>query len=132
MKHNLVPIEISEGETDRVVDLLLYKIPYVLNKKIPVVLGNQNKIFICRGCLNFYTSENSLKIHKSKCENQKITIFRFSSEYHLHWKTHFHKSPLDFRIIADFEADNAIDNSSILKKKQFLFFCKIQSVKLII
>ena len=32
-KLNLVPIEISKNDSDRVVDLLLYKNHYVLNKK---------------------------------------------------------------------------------------------------
>ena len=31
-------------------------------------------------------------------------------------KNHFHKNPLYFRIIADFEADNEIDGSDIGKK----------------
>ena len=32
------------------------------------------------------------------------------------WKKHFHKNPLCFRIIADFEADNEIDGSNIGNK----------------
>ena len=31
-KHNLIPIEISKNESDRVVDLLIYKNHYALNK----------------------------------------------------------------------------------------------------
>ena len=36
-----------------------------------------------------------------------------SSESHLHWKKQFHKNPLYFSIIADFEADNEVDGSSV-------------------
>ena len=54
-----------------------------------------------------------LKLHKSKCENNDITTIRTSPESYLHWKKHFHKNPLNFRIYADFEADNGIDKSSI-------------------
>ena len=55
-------------------------------------------------------------IHKPKCKNYDITTIRTSSESHSHWKNHFHKSPLYFRIYADFEADNEIDDSSIGNK----------------
>ena len=57
-----------------------------------------------------------LKIHKPKCEIYDITTIRTSSESCLQWKNHFHKNSIYFRIYADFEADNEIDNSSIGKK----------------
>ena len=57
-----------------------------------------------------------LRIHKPKCENIDITTIRISSESHLHWKNHFHKNPLCFRIYADFEADNEKDNSIVGNK----------------
>ena len=79
-------------------------------------LRDHHKTFLCRRCLNSYTSENMLKIHKPKCENNDITTIRISSESHLHWKKHFHKNPLYFRIYADFEADNEKDNSIVGNK----------------
>ena len=39
-----------------------------------------------------------------------------SPESHLHWKDHFHKNRLYFRIYADFEADNEKDISHIGNK----------------
>ena len=74
------------------------------------------KKFLCRRCLNSYISENMLKIHKSKCENNDITTIRTSSQSHLHWNNHFHTIPLYFRTIADFEADNEKDDFSVGKK----------------
>ena len=115
-KHNLFPIEFSENKSDRVVDLLIYKNHYVLIKKLNVFLGDHHKNFLCRRCLNSYTSENMLRIHKPKCENNDITTIRTSSDSHLHWKNHFHKNPLYFRIYADFEADNEKDNSIVGNK----------------
>ena len=50
---------------------------------------------------------------KQKCENIDITTLRTSANSHLHWKNHFHKNPLYFRMYADFEADNEKNNSSI-------------------
>ena len=89
---------------------------YTLIKKLNVFLGDQNQIFICRLCLNSYTSENMLMLHKPKGGNNDITTIRTSSESHLRWKDHFYKNPIYFRIYADFEADNEKDISSIGNK----------------
>ena len=55
-------------------------------------------------------------LHKQKCGEGDITTLRTSPESHLHCKNHFHRSPLYFRIYADFQADNEIDKSSIGNK----------------
>ena len=115
-KHNLILIEESKNDSDRVVDLLIYKNHYALNKKLNVLLGDHHKIFIPRCCLNPYTSENVIMIRKPNCEKNDITTIRTSIDSHLHWKNHFHKTPIFFRIYADFEVDNEIDNSCIVNK----------------
>ena len=74
-KHNFLPFEIRKNDSDRVVDLLLYKNQYAFLKKLFVFLGDHNKNFICRGRLNSYTRENMLRIHKSKCENNDISYY---------------------------------------------------------
>ena len=63
--------------------------------------------------MSSYTSKNLLMKHKEKCGDDNITTIRTSNVSHLHWKKHFHKNPLYFRIYADFEADNDKDNSII-------------------
>ena len=115
-KHNLVRIDISKNELDKVIDLLLYKNHYALIKKLHVFSGNHIESSICRRCLNSYITGNMLMLHTPKCEDQDLTAIRTSSEPNFHWKDHFHKNPLYFRIFADFGADNAIDNSSIGNK----------------
>ena len=60
-KHNLKPIEISKNESDRVVDLLIYRNHYALIRKLHVILGDHIKSFVCRRCLNSYLSENMFK-----------------------------------------------------------------------
>ena len=112
-KHKLIPIGVSKNDSDRVIDLAIYKNHYVLIKNLDVFLGDYNKKFICRRCLCSYTSENMLIKHKPKCENNDITSIKTSNESHLYWKKHFHKNPLYFRIYADFEADNEKDNSTV-------------------
>ena len=115
-KHKLIPIEISKNDSDRVIDLAIYKNHYVLIKKLDVFLGDHNKKFICRRCLSSYTSENMLIKHNQKSGDYNITTIKTSNESHLHWKNHFHKNPLYFRIYADFEADNEKDNSIVGNK----------------
>ena len=80
-----------------------------------VFLGHHHKVFICRRCLNSYTSENLLMLHKQNCGGDNITTIRTSFESHLHWKEHFHKQPF-FRINADFEVDKETNKSSIGNK----------------
>ena len=104
-------MRLVKNNLDRVIDLAIYKNHYVLIKKLDVFLGDNNKKFFCRQSLSSYTSENMLKKHKEKCDDNNITTIRISNESHLHWKKHFHKNPLYFRIYADFEADNEKDNS---------------------
>ena len=96
-------------------------------KKLNKSLGDHHRIYIYRICLNSYTSENMLMLHKPKSENRDITTIRTSSDSYLRWKKLFHKNPLFFRIFTDFKADNEIDNSSIVNKttniyKQSLVF----------
>ena len=62
-----------------------------------------------------------LKKHKEKCGDDNITVIRTSNELHLHWKKHFHKNPIFFRIYADFEADNEKDNSIIGNKTKNIY-----------
>ena len=115
-KHKLIPIEISKNNSDRVIDLAIYKNHYVLIKKLDVFLGDHNKKFICRRCLSSYTSENMLMKHKEKCGDDNITSIKTSNKSHIRWEKYFHKNPLYFRIYADFEADNEKDNRCIGNK----------------
>ena len=115
-RHKLIPTEVSKNISDRIIDLAIYKNHYVLIKKLDVFLGDHNKKYICRQCLSSYTSENMLITRKQKCAEDNITTIKTSNESHLHWKKHFHKNPLYFRIYADFEADNEKNNSVVGKK----------------
>ena len=83
-KHNLLPTEISKNESDNVIDLLIYKNHYALIKKLHVFLGNHNKSFVCRRCLNSYTCENALINHKEKCGDDNICTIRTSNESQLY------------------------------------------------
>ena len=93
-KHNLIPIEFSKIDSDRVFDLLIYKKHFALIKKLNAFLGDHHRNFICRRCLNSYINENAFETHKENCGDDNICTIRISSESHLHWKKRFHKNPL--------------------------------------
>ena len=120
-RHKLIPIECSKNDSDGVVDLLIYKNHYALIKKINVLSVDHHKNFMCGRCLDSYSRENMLMSHKPKCENMDIITIRTSSESHLHWKKHFHKNPVCFRIYADFEAHKEKDNTNIGYKTTIFF-----------
>ena len=87
MKQNLIHIEISKNESNRVVDLLLFKNHYALIKKLKIFLGDHNKNFIIKGCSITYINDKTLINHKRKYgEYDKCTI-RTSSESHFFGKT---------------------------------------------
>ena len=110
-KHKLIPVEISKNESDKVIDLLIYKNHYVLIKKLNVFIGKHDCKYICRECLNSYTTHNMLIKHKKLCqENQQL---KTSPNSHIYWKKYFQKNKLYFRVYADFEADNKKENTNI-------------------
>ena len=62
---------------------MLYKNHFVLIKKLPEFLGKLDSKYICRRCLNCYTSQNGLIKHKQRCEQQERTALKTSNESHL-------------------------------------------------
>ena len=111
MKHKLIPIECSKNETDRFVDLLIYKNQHVLNQILDVFSGKQDYRYICRRWLYSYTNQDVLINEIQKCSQQEIISKKTSKESQLYWKDRFHKNSFYFRNFADFEADNEIDIS---------------------
>ena len=110
-KHKLVPIEISKNESDKVIDLLIYKNHYALIKKLNVFIGKHDCKYICRKCLNSYTTNSMLIKHKNLCSQNQI--LKTSPNSHIYWKKYFQKNKLYFRIYADFEADNKKEYTNI-------------------
>ena len=87
------------------------------------MLRTHNCNCFCRKCLNSNTCQNMLIKHEEKCEQkQEITTITTSDESYSYWKNHFHKNPLYFLIIVDFEADNEFYNSNIGNKTTII--CK--------
>ena len=59
--------------------------------------------------------------HKDQCIQKRTTSPKTSFDSHLHWKNHFDKNSSYFRVYANFEADNEIDNSSIVNKTNNIY-----------
>ena len=103
-KHKLIRIEIGKNESGKVIDLLIYKNQYVLIKKLNVFIGKHDSKYVCRKCLNSYTTHSMLVKHKNLCkETQQL---KTSPNSNMYWKKRFQKNKLYFGIYADFEADN--------------------------
>ena len=84
-KYQLIPVDLSKRESDRIIDLLIYQNHYVVIKNSNVFLGNHNCNFVCRTCLSFKTCQIMLKKNKEKTEQtQEITTVRTSDESHLY------------------------------------------------
>ena len=116
-KHKLIPIELSKNEKDKVIDVLIYKNHYALNKKLNVFIDKEDNKYTCRKCLSGYTSDNMINKHKQKCDmRHDIATIKTSNTPYTHWDIHCHKNPVYFRISADFEADNEIDSKCNGKK----------------
>ena len=86
-------------------------------KKLNVFIGKEYNKYICRKCLNGFTSDNMIIKHTQKCDmRQDITTIKTSNKPYLNWDKHCHKNPVHFRIYADFEDDNEIDDTCIGNK----------------
>ena len=80
-KHKLTPIQISKNDSDKVINLMVYKNHYVLIKKLNMFLGDHHKNFICRRRLNSYTRENMSMMHKQKCGDDNITTIKLQMNH---------------------------------------------------
>ena len=85
-RHKILPIEIITNESDRFIDLLVYKNHYVLIKKLHIFLGNHNCNYVSRRCLKYYTSQDVLIKHKQQCGELDISSVRLRNDSHLYWK----------------------------------------------
>ena len=103
-KHKLIPIENSKNNSDRVIDLAIYKKHYVLIKQLDVFSGDHNKKLNCRQCLSSSTCENILMKHKEKCRVNIITTIKNSKESHLKWKKTFSEESALFSDICRFRS----------------------------
>ena len=129
-RHKSIPIEISKKNSDKVIDLTIYKKHYVLIKKLDVFLGDHNRKLNCRQCLSSYTSENILIKHKQKCGDDNITTIKISNKSHLQWENILIRT---LYILGFMQISKLIKKKIILLYviKQLIFINKIQYLMVI-
>ena len=59
-RHKLIPVEISENISDKVIDLLLIKKHYALLENLHVRLGNHDSKRKCTSCSSSFSCQNTL------------------------------------------------------------------------
>ena len=77
-------MKLVKNNSEKVIDLAIYKNHYVLIKKLDVFLRDHNEKSIYRQCLNSNTSKNLLIKHKQKCGEDNLPTIKTTSESHLH------------------------------------------------
>ena len=88
-KYKLIPIEINKNESDKVIDLIIYKNHYVFIGKLNVFIAKRDCKYVCRKCLKSYTTHSMLVKYKKLCEeNQQLKTFSNSQIY---WNKYFQK-----------------------------------------
>ena len=79
--------------------------------------GKDDKKYIWGRYLYSYTNHNVLINHIQNCGQQEVTSTKLSREPYIFWENHFHRNPVPFRIIADFEAEYKIGDDKVVGKK---------------
>ena len=73
--YKLVWLYISKlNENKRIIDLILYKIHYILLKKLHDFIGKHDCRYLCRNCLGGYTIQSELTNFKRICENENRSV----------------------------------------------------------
>ena len=75
-RQKLGPCEISKNESDKDINLLIYKSHYVLFENFYVFLRKHDCKFICRRCLSSYLYQNTLTKHMKRCSRQEIPTIK--------------------------------------------------------
>ena len=130
------PIYISNQKFKNLMDLLLVTIEnkshYVYIKDFNRFMfhktKNKNRNYLCKSCLQCFSSKNMLAEHKKVCLNingaQSVRLEKGTIEF----KNHFKQIPVPFKVYANFECNletvESDDGSSQkVSRSHSLYFC---------
>lgn len=127
--YTLEPLYLTkEYDKNDVIDLLLYENHYMWIKQLDLFFktdsDHDNRIYLCRKCLNKFTNENALIKHKELCDNYDYCklIMPTEKDYKLEYKKYHFKNKVPFVIYGDFESLNKeltdIDRKEIYYKRK--------------
>ena len=105
---------INEEDSKTIIDLLYLEdgetTHYCLIKDLNSYLctESRHKGFVCRNCLDVYSTKQALENHKIRCLSNETCVTKMPKENKniLEFKNHHYKSRLPVAIYADFEAIN--------------------------
>ncbi|MCG8431126.1 MAG: hypothetical protein MJA29_08125, partial [Candidatus Omnitrophica bacterium] len=108
----LEPLYLSaDNEVDRVtIDLLYYKEHYMCLKDINIFYNKSDghKKYLCKTCMNAFSSDSALENHIKKCKDQDYCEIKLPTlnKSNLKFKNHHFKNRVPFVVYADFESIN--------------------------
>ena len=76
----------EHNQNRRIIDLILNKNHYKLPKNIHVFKGKHDNCYICRKCLNSYSIQSELTIHKKICGIKNKPVYIPCKETHVKWE----------------------------------------------
>ena len=90
-----VPLNISKHNGKRrIYDLNLYKNHSILLKKLHIFIGKHDSHYICPNCLNSYTDQSEVAIHKRIFDNKAKSIYIPCEENHVQWDKFYRRMPI--------------------------------------
>ena len=134
------PIYVSDKEFEDLMDLLLLinddKSHYVYIKYFDRFMfhktKNKNKKWLCKSCLQCFSSDSVLIKHKENClsVNGKQSLEKGITEF----KNYFKQTPISFKIFADFECNlESVDcNEGYYIKNNKITFLVVSLIKLFV
>ena len=134
------PIYVSDKEFEDLMDVLLLtnddKSHYVYIKYFERFMfhktKNKNKKWLCKSCLQCFSSDSVLIKHKENClsVNGKQSLEKGITEF----KNYFKQTPISFKIFADFECNlESVDcNEGYYIKNNNITFLVVSLIKLFV
>ena len=134
------PIYVSDKKFEDLMDLLLLinddKSHYVYIKYFDRFMfhktKNKNKKWLCKSCLQCFSSDSVLIKHKENClsVNGKQSLEKGITEF----KNYFKQTPISFKIFADFECNlESVDcNEGYYIKNNKITFLVVSLIKLFV
>ena len=134
------PIYVSDKEFEDLMDVLLLtnddKSHYVYIKYFERFMfhktKNKNKKWLCKSCLQCFSSDSVLIKHKENClsVNGKQSLEKGITEF----KNYFKQTPISFKIFADFECNlESVDcNEGYYIKNNKITFLVVSLIKLFV
>ena len=81
-------LKLVKNNSDRVIDLMIYKNQYILKESLHEILGKHDCTFVYRLCLSSFSSQNALMGHTPRYEQQELAAFIKFIDPYLNWKIH--------------------------------------------